>query len=145
MTEQAELLQDNAEDTATLLANASEEDMPRHRWPRQLADLVDVTAAVFRRRGRTADEAVEEAREVVLALAVYFGGRPVYLPKGAALEAALLHAQIWHSFNGRNTDELAERHGLTVRQVQKVLKQQMKYRRGLRQRPLAFPEPGGER
>lgn len=140
MNEQTELLQDNADDTAQLLANATEEDLPRHRWPRQLADLVDVTAAVFKRRGRSSEEAVDEAREVVLALAVYFGGRPVYLPKGAVLESALLHAKIWHSFNGRNVEELADNHNLTVRQIQKVLKQQMKYRRGLRQRSLAFPE-----
>ncbi|MFX6383803.1 Mor transcription activator family protein, partial [Acinetobacter baumannii] len=77
-----------------------------------------------------------EAREVVLALAVYFGGRPLYLPKGAMLETALLHARIWHEFNGRNTEELADRYRLTVRQVQKIIKQQMRYRRGLRQRSL---------
>lgn len=143
MADQTELLPDCAEDTALLLANATDEDMPRHRWPRQLADLVDVTVAVFRRRGRSVDDAVEEAREVVLAIALYCGGRPLYLPKGTVLESALLHSRIFHEFNGRNTEALADKHHLTVRQVQKVLKQQMKYRRGLRQRALEFPEGDG--
>ncbi len=136
MSEQAELLPEEPVDTALMLAHADDEDVPRHRWPRQLADLVDVVAAMFRRRGRGAEQAVDEAREVVLALAVYFGGRPLYLPKGAMLETALLHARIWHEFNGRNTEELADRYRLTVRQVQKIIKQQMRYRRGLRQRSL---------
>ena len=136
MSEQAELLPEEPVDTALMLAHADDEDVPRHRWPRQLADLVDVVAAMFRRRGRGAGQAVDEAREVVLALAVYFGGRPLYLPKGAMLETALLHARIWHEFNGRNTEELADRYRLTVRQVQKIIKQQMRYRRGLRQRSL---------
>lgn len=136
MAEQAELLPDNADETLDLLLSASEEDLPRHRWPRDLADHVDLLKALFERRGRDPESAFEEARHVVLTLAVYRGGRPLYFPKGAVLESALLHAQIWHAFNGRNTFELAEAHSLTVRQVQKILKQQGRYRRGLRQRSL---------
>lgn len=136
MTQQQELLEVDPSETADLLAHASEEDVPRHRWPRNLAELVDVLTAHYRRRGREADQAGDEARQVVLALASHFGGRPLYLPKGAILETALLHARIWHEHTGNNTEELAQRHRLTPRQIQKVIAQQGKYRRGLRQKSL---------
>lgn len=139
MAEQAELLQDDGrDDTLQLLANADPEDVPRHRWPQQLANLVDVLVALYRRRGRDADSAESEAREVVLAIALYCGKRPLYLPGGEQLEKALLHASIWHAFNGRNGYELAEQHNLTLRQVQSIIAQQMRYRRGLRQGALPF-------
>ncbi len=139
MTEQTELLADDGrDDTLELLANASAEDLPRRRWPKNLAAMVDVLVALYRRRGREADQAEDEAREVVLALALYFGGRPVYLPNGEQLEAALKHARIWHEFDGRNAHELADRHDLTLRQVQNIIADQMRYRRGLRQGALPF-------
>lgn len=143
MAKQNELLADpSIDDTLALLANADVEDVPRHRWPQQLAALVDVLVALYRRRGRSAVEADEEAREVVLSLALYFGGRPFYLPKGELLDKALLHARIWHGFNGRNAHELADQHSMTLRQVQKIVAQQMRYRRGLRQGALPLVEKG---
>lgn len=143
MADQPELLADTGiDDTLVLLAHADVEDVPRHRWPSQLAALVDVLVALYQRRGRDADAAEDEAREVVLALALYFGGRPFYLPKGELLEKALLHARIWHEFNGRNIFALADRHDMTPRQVQKIIAQQLRYRRGLRQGKLSFKQEG---
>lgn len=141
MTDQRELLPDNAEETMDLILSADPEDIPSDRWPVELTRHIDLLTALFKRRGRDADSAFEEARAVVLAQALYRGGRPLYFPKGAILESALLHARVWHEFNGRNTHELADRHKLTLRQVQKILKQQGGYRRGLRQQPL-FQEEG---
>lgn len=135
--EQTELPIDiELEDALDLVDSMADEDLPRRRWPKQLAKLMDVLVALYVRRGRTKEEAIIEAREIVLAMALYQGGRPLYLAKGAALEAALRDARIWHSFNGRNTHELADETGLTLRQVQKVIKSQMRYRRGLRQGSL---------
>ncbi|WP_297829952.1 Mor transcription activator family protein [Thermomonas sp.] len=135
---QSELLDDRQDETLDLLLHADAEDLPPHRWPQQLAAMVDVLVAVFQRRGQTHEQSVASAREVVLALALYFGGRPVYLAKGELLETALRHARIWHAFNGRNAHELAEREDLTLRQIQKIIHRQMRYRRGLRQRKLTF-------
>ena len=137
MVEQNELLPDaGIDDTLDLLANLNREDVPRHRWPEQLAALVDLLVAAYKRRGRNAEEAMDEAQYVVLAQALYLGGKPMYLAKGDALEAALRHARIWHEFNGRNAYELADKHGLTLRQVQNIIAEQMRYRRGLRQGAL---------
>lgn len=141
--EQAELLPDTGiDDTLDLLANLCAEDVPRHRWPEQLAALVDLLVALYRRRGRSEAEAMEEARHVVLAQAMYLGGKPMYLAKGDALEAALRHAQIWHEFNGRNAYALADKHRLTLRQVQNIIAEQMRYRRGLRQGALELQGEG---
>lgn len=144
MVDQAELPidDDDRDDTLELLANASAEDVPRHRWPQQLAKLSDYLVTLYRRRGRSAEAAEDEAREVVLGLSLYFGGHPMYLPKGELLEKALLHSQIWHEFNGKNGYELAEKHTLTLRAVQKIVAQQMRYRRGLRQGSLPFQGEG---
>lgn len=142
MTEQAELLPDDAADTMRMLLDASDEDLPSHRWPRQLANMIDVSAALFRRRGRTDQDAVTEATEQILALALYFGGRPLYFPNGATLETAMMHARIFHEHTGNNTEALADKYDMTLRNVQRVLKQQTKYRRGLRQKPFIFPERG---
>lgn len=136
---QGELLPDaGIDDTLDLLRYVTHDDLPRHVWPQQLANLVDVLVALYRRRGRATDSALEEAREVVFAIAHYIGGKPMYLPKGKSLEAALRHAQIWQAWTGDNGYALAAEYGLTLRQVQNIIAQQMRYRRGLRQAALPF-------
>lgn len=139
MAEQTELLPDDGiDDTLELLLHADSEDLPRHVWPKQLADLVDVLCAMYRRRGRDDDEAMAEAREAVLAISHYTGGKPLYLPKGETLQAALRHARIWRAWKGDNAHELATQEGLTLRQIQNIIRSQMHYRRGLRQVALPF-------
>lgn len=139
MAEQAELLPDDGvDDTLELLLHADSEDLPRHVWPKQLADLVDVLCAMYRRRGRTDEQAFAEAREVVLVVSHYAGGKPLYLAKGETLQAALRHARIWRAWKGDNAYELADQEGLTLRQIQNIIKDQMRYRRGLRQVALPF-------
>ena len=50
------------------------------------------------------------------------GGREVYINKRPRSEYARRNAEIRGEFNGRNHDELARRHGLSRRQVYRLLK-----------------------
>lgn len=137
MAEQQDLLQDD--DTGELIDDilrADDEDLPRDRWPQQLAELVDVTVAALRREGVEDAEALRLAEVVVLAQAMYFGGHQFYLPKGEKLVTALTHARIFHEHTGRNVPELARKYSLTTRQIQHIYRQQLLYRRGRRQFPL---------
>ncbi|MBL8260912.1 MAG: hypothetical protein JNM58_00705 [Xanthomonadaceae bacterium] len=139
MGEQQDLLQDD--DTGDLIdgiLGADDEDLPRERWPQQLAELVDVTFAALRREGVGDAEALRLAEAVVLAQAMYLGGDRIYLPKGDALATALTHARIFHEHNGRNVHELARQYGMTTRQIQRIYSQQLRYRRGRRQRHFNF-------
>ena len=137
MGEQQDLLQDDGTDAVLdRILSADDEDLPRERWPVQLAELVDVTVAALRREGMAEAESVRMAEVVVLAQALYLGGDRIYLPKGDALRTALTHARIFHEHDGRNVPELARRHGLSTRQIQHIYRQQLIYRRGRRQFPL---------
>lgn len=139
MAEQQDLLpEDDTGDLIDGILGADDEDLPRERWPQQLAELVDVTVAALRRERIADDQAVRLAEVVVLAQALYLGGDRIYLPKGDALATALTHARIFHEHNGRNVHELARTYGMTTRQIQRIYSQQLRYRRGRRQRHFNF-------
>lgn len=89
-------------------------------WGKVLAGMVDLFTTLFRRRGRTVEEATEEAQVVVLELANYQGGREVYLPRGNKLLKAIRDRRIFLEHNGRNEAELAERYELTPRQIRQI-------------------------
>ena len=139
MDEQQDLLQnDDTDQMLDGILSADDEDMPRERWPQQLAELVDVTVAALRREGIEDADAVRLSEVVVLSQALYLGGDRIYLPKGDALATALTHSRIFHEHNGRNVPELARRYGLSTRQIQHIYSRQLRYRRGRRQINLPF-------
>jgi Mor family transcriptional regulator len=94
------------------------------RWPRTLAESVDVIAAEFRRRGHTDVQAAELAEAAVLALATHQGGRPFYLPRGERLVNALRDRVMWQQFPRKSVDQLAVEHALTTRRVEQILAEQ---------------------
>ena len=107
-------------------------------WPKTLVALVDVLAATLVRRGMAEEPAEEQARAMVAAIALYHGGRPVYLPRGTALENALLHDAIYRAHKRGNTDALARRHNLTTRTIQRIVRDQLLLHRA-RIQPSLFP------
>lgn len=137
MGQQQDLLRDDETgDLIDGILGADDEDLPRERWPQQLAELVDVTVQALKRERVPDEEAVRLAEVIVLAQAMYLGGDRIYLPKGDALRTALTHSRIFHEHNGRNNHELARAYGLSVRQIQIIYSQQLRFRRGRRQRQL---------
>lgn len=119
---QRELLPANDEELTALLKNVGGIDPGV--WPRTLAELVDVYVDHFLRLGRDQAAALSEAQAVVIVMAHHFGGRMVYIPRDDKLRLALRDARIWREHNGRNVQELAERHGLTAAQIYGILREQ---------------------
>lgn len=107
-------------------------------WPRTLVELMEVLTATLIRRGIKEEPAEDLARHLVAAIALHHGGRPVYLPKGAALETALMHDAIYRAHRRGNTEALARRHGLTTRAIQRIVRDQMLLHRRKMQ-PSLFP------
>ena len=94
------------------------------KWPKALAELVDVLACELGRGGMAPDLARAQARKLALVQAHYMGGRAYYIPTGDHLKAALRDRAIWDEFNGRNIDQLARKHGLSVPQTYAVVAEQ---------------------
>ncbi|MGL6004460.1 Mor transcription activator family protein [Aeromonas sobria] len=94
------------------------------KWPKALSELVDVLACELVRGGMEPDLAKAQARKLVLVQAHYMGGRAYYIPTGDHLKAALRDRAIWDEFNGRNIDQLARKHGLSVPQTYAVVAEQ---------------------
>ncbi|HHQ4775075.1 TPA: Mor transcription activator family protein [Aeromonas veronii] len=91
------------------------------KWPKALSELVDVLACELVRGGMEQELAKAQARKLALVQAHYMGGRAYYIPTGEHLKAALRDRAIWDEFNGRNIDQLARKHGLSVPQTYAVV------------------------
>ncbi|WP_429103589.1 Mor transcription activator family protein [Aeromonas hydrophila] len=107
------------------------------KWPKALSELVDVLACELARGGMAPDLARAQARKLALVQAHYMGGRAYYIPTGDHLKAALRDRAIWDEFNGRNIDQLARKHGLSVPQTYAVVAEQRQLTR-LRLQPGLF-------
>lgn len=107
------------------------------KWPKALSELVDVLACELVRGGIEPDLAKAQARKLALVQAHYMGGRAYYIPTGEHLKAALRDRAIWDEFNGRNIDQLARKHGLSVPQTYAVVAEQRQLTR-LRYQPDLF-------
>lgn len=94
------------------------------KWPKALSELVDVLACELARGGMAQEQAKAQARKLALVQAHYMGGRAYYLPTGEHLKAALRDRAIWDDFNGRNIDQLARKHSLSVPQTYAVVAEQ---------------------
>ncbi|MHA2755919.1 Mor transcription activator family protein [Aeromonas dhakensis] len=96
------------------------------KWPKALSELVDVLACELVRGGMSQEQAKAQARKLALVQAHYMGGRAYYIPTGDHLKAALRDRAIWDEFNGRNIDQLARKHALSVPQIYAVIATQRK-------------------
>ncbi|MGR1252635.1 Mor transcription activator family protein [Aeromonas veronii] len=94
------------------------------KWPKALSELVDVLACELVRGGMAQEQAKAQARKLALVQAHYMGGRAYYIPTGDHLKAALRDRAIWDEFNGRNIDQLARKHGLSVPQTYAIVAEQ---------------------
>ena len=108
-----------------LLAHLGDEPTHDHAWPQTLADLVDIMEDHLVRNCENEQvQARRLARELAVVLAKYFGGQPIYIPKGKQLTLAIRDTQIWHEFRGKNINELARRYQLTHMRIYDIVKKQ---------------------
>lgn len=103
-------------------------------FPQTLSDILDVVEAFFVRRNMEKIEASGLAHGVVRELASYFGGRPVYLPRGDRFVRFLRDRAIFDGFNGKNVHDLAREHRLSSKQVYEILNKERERRANARGR-----------
>lgn len=125
MAEQTEMLGDvSPAELQQLLAADADLPESQRRWARMLVDLLRVIEAAHARRGLDADAAFQAAVTAVTAVAEYFGGRPLYIPRGERLLLALRDAEIYRRARAGNIEALAAEYGLNVIQIYRVIRQQ---------------------
>jgi len=100
------------------------DDVDLRKWPERLHQLFEILRAFNLRRGMSADQASLDARDRCILIGDYLGGRPYNLPRGDALRIALRDKQIFLEFTGANHEELADRYGLDVTHIYRILRQQ---------------------
>lgn len=112
-------------DDPRALIERDDVEVDEAQWAPLLVDMVRVVEAdLARRRGQASPADFADARHAVLALAEYFGGRQVYLPKGDRIRTALRDAEIWRKFTGRNARELAHEYKISEIHCYSVIKRQ---------------------
>jgi Mor family transcriptional regulator len=117
---------------------AEVEDAPNLVYPRLVAEMYDVLKDAYTRDGLEKGQAMQLAKTGVEALGFYFGGRAIYLPRGEAMRRQTRNACLYAEFTGGNHRDLADRYGITVSQVYKILEAQaelLKRRREGRRNP----------
>ncbi len=88
------------------------------RWPRTLADLYDIVLLSLMKNAQSGTHALAE--KTVVALADYFGGRPIYVPTARRMRTFVKHREI-HSRLGRESAEtLSAEYGLSVSQIYRI-------------------------
>ena len=122
---------------AEALAEASE----RGKWPRRLLELTDLLEAHLERTAHRKPAPRALAEQLVSELANYLGGRPVYLPRGDALARALRDRRIYRDAGRIDFEALAEREGVCLQQVYKIVATMRALDRKRRQQTL--PLDGG--
>lgn len=124
MTDQRDMLPDATPEELAGLIGKDLGELPESKWAPLLANLVSVLEALYRRQGRGEEEAFRQARDSAMAIADYFGGRVVYLPRGDRMKIALRDAEIYRRAKAGNIDELATEFGLTSIHVYRIVRQQ---------------------
>lgn len=125
MTDQAGLLQDaTPEELQRFLDEDASLPESQRRWPQELAALLRVMETTLVRLGVDSARAFALAAAQAADLAIYRGGRLLYLPQGQRLKLALRDAEIWRQFTGRNHQELADAHGLALQSIYEILREQ---------------------
>lgn len=96
---------------------------PEEQWPQTLRQLFEVTAAALRHTPAGADTE-RQARDVVVAIAEYLGGKRTYLPTGDSLRRAVRDVMIFRAAGKVPASALAKRYGLTETAIFEIQQEQ---------------------
>jgi Mor family transcriptional regulator len=96
---------------------------PEEQWPQTLRQLFAVVAAALRHVPAGADTE-RQARDVVIAIAEYLGGKRTYLPTGESLRRAVRDVMIFRAAGKVPAHALARRYGLTEGAIFEIQKEQ---------------------
>ncbi|WP_413112135.1 Mor transcription activator family protein, partial [Thaumasiovibrio sp. DFM-14] len=101
------------------------------KWPTTLVRLYDCLLNAIETSNIDLDTPTrqETAKDMVLALAVYFGGRDIYLPKGVKIKQALRNNEIFSQAGKVSPTILAARYDLSNRRINRIIEDMYKARR----------------
>jgi len=86
-----------------------------------LADLADVAERVFLEHDVSAAVATIAANAIINRLADYWAGQVISYPKDSPWRLAKLELEIFDSFFGTNTDELARKYDMTESGIRRLI------------------------
>lgn len=112
-------------DDAPTNAELAALDAPDKHWPKNLAALMDVLLARFRRSGMTEVVALNLAQQSAIDIGLYMGGRQMYFPTGEQLRHAVRDRRLFLEANRDNKEALARRYRMTVRRLEQIVAEQM--------------------
>lgn len=118
-----------APDDVAALASLTATQESAVKWPKLLANMVDVANSALRRDGLPAQQAGHYARVVMLALGQYCGGVTTYIPTGDALRRALRDDAIFRRCGKETPVDLAREYGLSEQRVYQIVGEQLALRR----------------
>jgi len=110
--------------------------------PEFLFDLAEHIAALFERcGGLSGEKATDLAWDTAEYMAAHWGGLNIYFPKGTHIYKSRRARQIWEQFNGRNHDDLARKHDVSVQWVYTLIRKMQAEETRLRQQSLFADTP----
>lgn len=91
-------------------------------WPIFLVELVDVIAKFYEdREDLDQNHAMEKLQAVIMKIAHYYGGRPIYIPRGDKIKMAIRNQAIFKAFNGKNHLELSLKAKITPSRIYDII------------------------
>lgn len=96
----------------------------RHRWPKALCELSDFVQAQLKNTGVSEQQQINLADKVLLAMAMYSGGRGFYLPNAKTTRDFIRNRRIYQAFTGRNHKELAHQYRMSEIRIYQIIKEQ---------------------
>ncbi|MDR2187025.1 MAG: hypothetical protein LBE62_03110 [Azonexus sp.] len=87
-----------------------------------LDDLVRIAAEVMVEACIEADVASQCANEIADRMSAHWGGSSIYFPMGLSRQRSKRDREIYAEFNGRNQNELARKHRVSLPWIYKIIK-----------------------
>lgn len=104
-------------------------DEAKRKWPKDLVALLDIYHSSLDRLGYAGDDSTRIAHTLISELAVYCGGRYIYLPKGDALEKAIRDVRLFADWrdNQHTPEMLVSKYKISLQHVYRIINEQRKY------------------
>jgi len=95
----------------------------KNKAPELLQDMASQVQAVLVEYGEINPSIASGlGQEAAERIAQAWGGNLVYVPKGDSIRGDRRAQKIWENFNGRNAQELARQHGISIVWAYKIIK-----------------------
>jgi len=113
--------------------------------PELLQDMAAHVQAVLTEYGEIdTDKANSLGEEAVERVARAWGGATVYFPKGDYIRSHRKAQKVWRDYNGRNAQEVARKHGISLVWAYDIIKKKRKEEQARRQGLLFRDDDSGE-